>query len=104
MPLIMKHMGVSKAEATKLMIKSSELATDVRDKQLREKGTRSLVAASIGPYGALTETLAEYSGLYGKTTPVKTMAAVHKNSFQLYVDKTTVDLVAFETIPCRQEV
>ena len=48
--------------------------------------------------------MADYSGFYGKTTSIEEMAEVHKKSFQLYVDKTSVDLIAFETIPCREEV
>ena len=100
----MEHMKITEVEAIQLLIDSAKLTTDVRDKQLNEKSIDSLVAASIGPYAAFYADGSEYTGWYGAKVPEKQIADYHRPSFELWCDKTDVDLIAFETIPCSQEV
>ena len=61
-----------------------------------------LVAASIGPYGACLADGSEYNGHY-KHMQSEELIAWHRERFNLLCD-AKADILAFETIPCRNEV
>ena len=61
-----------------------------------------VVAASIGPYGACLADGSEYNGHY-KTTPPEELAEWHRPRFDVLCDANP-DVLAIETIPCRNEV
>ena len=55
--------GVPRSEAERLIASSVRIARDVRDSFT--DGRRRLVAASVGPYGAMLADGSEYRGRYG---------------------------------------
>ncbi|MDH6423106.1 homocysteine S-methyltransferase [Aurantimicrobium minutum] len=59
-------------------------------------GTGTLVAASVGPYGAILHDGSEYKGNYGKT--VKELRAFHAERLSVILSANP-DLLAIETIP-----
>lgn len=85
------------AEATdRLLRRSVSLASEARD-VARPDG---LVAASVGPYGAMLADGSEYRGDYGLT--VRELRAWHRPRLDVLAD-SGADLLAFETIPCLAE-
>jgi len=87
--------GLDRAAAASLLARSVELAREaVGDR-------RVLVAASIGPYGAVLANGAEYTGDYDLGTPSDARAALR--DFHLpraeVLAATEPDLLAIETIP-----
>ena len=63
-------------------------------------GDQLLVAASIGPYGAMLANGAEYTGRYGRT--VAELRAFHRERLEVLAG-TEADLLACETIPELEE-
>lgn len=59
-------------------------------------GTETLVAASVGPYGAILHDGSEYKGNYGKT--VEELRAFHAERLAVLLSANP-DLLAIETIP-----
>lgn len=59
-------------------------------------GTQTLVAASVGPYGAILHDGSEYKGNYGKT--LEELCAFHLERLDVLVSAHP-DLLAIETIP-----
>ncbi|MEG0161594.1 MAG: homocysteine S-methyltransferase [Aurantimicrobium sp.] len=59
-------------------------------------GTHTLVAASVGPYGAILHDGSEYKGNYGKT--VEELRAFHVERLSVLISANP-DLLAIETIP-----
>ena len=59
-------------------------------------GTQALVAASVGPYGAILHDGSEYKGNYGKT--VDELRAFHAERLAVLLSANP-DLLAIETIP-----
>ena len=59
-------------------------------------GTQTLVAASVGPYGAILHDGSEYKGNYGKT--VEELRAFHAERLSVLISAKP-DLLAIETIP-----
>ncbi|MDH6537102.1 homocysteine S-methyltransferase [Aurantimicrobium minutum] len=59
-------------------------------------GTQTLVAASVGPYGAILHDGSEYKGNYGKT--VEELRAFHVERLGVLLSANP-DLLAIETIP-----
>lgn len=59
-------------------------------------GTNTLVAASVGPYGAILHDGSEYKGNYGKT--LEELRAFHAERLDVLVSAHP-DLLAIETIP-----
>lgn len=91
-----ERLGLDRGEAERLMRLSVELAREARD------GTEgALVAASVGPYGAMLADGSEYRGEYGRTTAE--LCRWHEPRFAVLAD-AGADLLAFETIPCLPEV
>jgi homocysteine S-methyltransferase len=87
--------GLSRREAESLVRRSVILAREVRD-ELAVDGARRLVAASVGPYGAVRADGSEYRGRYG-LGPDR-LREFHLPRLELLLSAEP-DLLAVETIP-----
>jgi homocysteine S-methyltransferase len=87
--------GVGRAEAERLIASSVRIAREVRD-----EFPGRLVAASVGPYGAMLADGSEYRGNYGVTSQV--LREFHGPRLELLMNACP-DLLAVETIPDTQE-
>jgi homocysteine S-methyltransferase len=97
-----KDKGLDKVEAEALILKSVELAR-VAIERYSQKYCRqetTLVAASIGPFGAYLADGSEYRGNY--TIHERELFDFHEAKIRL-LDSASVDLLAFETIPSFSE-
>lgn len=95
--------GMSAIEADELMRLSVELAKQARDEFLKDNpglGFMPLVAASLGPYGAMLHDGSEYRGNYGVTA--ETLRSFHASRLALF-DRCGADVLALETIPSKLE-
>ena len=96
----------AREEATLLLRRSVELARAARERRVAELEAageavpRLLVAASIGPYGAMLADGQEYEGNYGRTR--EELAAFHRPRIAALL-AARPDLLAFETIPSQLE-
>jgi homocysteine S-methyltransferase len=95
--------GCSDEEAVALLRRSVGLAREAADAAESEAsdGVRRLVAASIGPYGAVLADGSEYRGDYGVTD--RALRDFHHSRMELLAT-AGADLLAIETVPCEQEV
>jgi len=95
--------GASRAESESLMRSSVSLAREAAGMVEADlpAGVRRLVAASVGPYGALRADGSEYHGDYGVTDAV--LRDVHGPRLEVLAS-AGADLLAIETIPSEQEV
>ncbi len=97
--------GFDREAAAALLRKSVQLACEAReqfwaDPANRAGRVRPLVAASIGPYGAMLADGSEYRGRYGLTE--QALMDFHRPRMQVLAD-SGADLFACETIPCALE-
>jgi homocysteine S-methyltransferase len=94
--------GLSANEADALMLRSVELAMQARDEFVAATAPdfAPLVAASIGPYGAVLHDGSEYRGDYG--VAVDDLRRFHEARLRLF-DASGADVLAFETIPSLPE-
>jgi homocysteine S-methyltransferase len=96
--------GVGRAEAERLITSSVRIARDVRDEfnagLPAAASERRLVAASVGPYGAMLADGSEYRGRYGVSAQV--LRDFHGPRLELLVGAGP-DLLAVETIPDADE-
>jgi len=95
--------GLSAAQADELIVSSVSLARQARDEFLRDNPDAHrapLVAASIGPYGAVLHDGSEYTGAYDITK--EDLFEFHRNRLEL-LDGAGADLLACETIPSMME-
>lgn len=97
--------GIDPEEARRLIRKSVEIACQARDEfwslpENRVGRIRPLVAASVGPYGAMLADGSEYRGDYG--VDEETLMAFHRPRLQVMVE-SGADLIAVETVPCLTE-
>ena len=98
--------GIAPEEATVLLRRSVELARAARERRVAELEAageavpRLLVAASIGPYGAMLADGQEYEGNYGLAR--QELAAFHRPRIAALL-AAGPDLLAFETIPSQLE-
>jgi homocysteine S-methyltransferase len=94
--------GLSADEADALILRSVELAMRSRDEFVAATAPDfvPLVAASIGPYGAVLHDGSEYRGDYNK--PVAELRRFHEARLQLF-DNSGADVLAFETVPSLPE-
>ncbi|MCH9695402.1 MAG: homocysteine S-methyltransferase [Gammaproteobacteria bacterium] len=91
-----RQYGIGTRDADRLMRLSVDLAVAASQKNASE----ALVAASLGPYGAMLHDGSEYHGNYGVgATAVRNY---HAPRIALF-DATAADVLAFETIPSRGE-
>lgn len=95
-------LGLSKDEATALLLKSVSLAESARDRFAAESRDRRMrfVAASVGPYGATLHDGSEYHGNYGLT--VAELSSFHEERFAV-LSESSADVLACETIPSLDE-
>lgn len=101
---LMKHLKLTENESYDLIKKAVELAK-IAIKLYKEtsKSDRDiLVAGSIGPYGAALNDASEYTGNYSDFTSIETMEKYHVPRITALVE-AGVDILAFETIPCKVE-
>ena len=109
-PLLMRVLGVDDETAAGLISKSVDIARSSASAAAEPTATAAtaacrrvvLVAASIGPYGACLADGSEYNGHY-KKLPVTDLVQWHQRRFDLLCDAKP-DVLAFETIPCRNEI
>ncbi|GAA1550225.1 homocysteine S-methyltransferase [Kribbella sancticallisti] len=87
--------GVPQDEAERLIASSVSIAREVRD-ELAADGRKRLVAASVGPYGAVLADGSEYRGRYGLTAAA--LREFHLPRLELLL-AAEPDLLAVETIP-----
>ena len=95
--------GLSAESTTAALRRSVEIARSARSRVLRERpGTARelLVAASVGPYGAVLHDGSEYRGDYGLDE--NALVDFHRERFTVLAD-AGADLLACETIPSRLE-
>jgi len=95
--------GLSAESTTAALRRSVEIARLARSGALREQpGTNRelLVAASVGPYGAVLHDGSEYRGDYGLDEDA--LVEFHRQRFTVLAD-AGADLLACETIPSRLE-
>lgn len=100
--------GLGHEEAAGLMRLAVALACEARDTFWHEAQhdpaqahrARPLVAASIGPYGAMLADGSEYRGHYGLDEAA--LMDFHRPRLQLLAD-SGADLLACETVPCLAE-
>jgi homocysteine S-methyltransferase len=91
--------GLSADEADALMRRSVELAVKARDEFCAahpDVADKPLIAASVGPYGAMLHDASEYRGNYGVSA--ETLRAFHESRLRLF-DASAADVLALETIP-----
>ena len=96
-------LGLSGDEANSLMRLSVQLAERARDEFLAANPSTEnvpLIAASIGPYGAMLHDGSEYDGQYGVSAA--TLRVFHEARLKLF-DSSDVDVLALETIPSSLE-
>jgi homocysteine S-methyltransferase len=84
--------GLTRAETDVVLRRSVELAREAADLA----GTGRIVAASIGPYGAMRADGSEYDGRYGVT--VDELIAFHRPRIETLLEAGP-DVLAVETIP-----
>ncbi|MFG1816845.1 homocysteine S-methyltransferase [Kribbella sp. NPDC049174] len=90
--------GVGRDEAERLITSSVRIAREVRDSLT--DGRLRLVAASVGPYGAVLADGSEYRGRYGVSA--KALRDFHGPRLELLIGAEP-DLLAVETIPDADE-
>ncbi|MET4100463.1 homocysteine S-methyltransferase [Agrococcus sp. UYP10] len=95
--------GIARAEAEALIRRSVTIAREARDEVTAVTGDRAvrLVAASVGPSGAVLADGSEYRGRYGMTR--NALRDFHGPRMELLVSAGP-DLLALETIPDLDEV
>ena len=91
--------GLSRADSQALIRRSVGVAREVRD-ELAGDGRRRLVAASVGPYGAVLADGSEYRGRYGLTRAE--LREFHLPRVELLASAAP-DLIACETVPDADE-
>lgn len=96
--------GYDRRQTTELLTESVRLAQRARDEYVAESDGRPagewLVAASVGPYGAMRADGSEYTGAYGVGDDV--LREFHRPRLEVLAEADP-DLLAIETIPSVQE-
>lgn len=98
-----ERIGLNRSDATKMMIKSIELADEARSVFIKKNNQSESIflAASIGPYGAFLADGSEYRGDY-RISDIE-LREFHAEKIRI-LESTNVDFLAFETIPSLQEI
>lgn len=91
-----KRHGIGAREAARLLWLSVELARRAGEAVVRPP----LVAASIGPYGAVLHDGSEYRGKYRRSR--RELKAFHRPRLEVLLEAEP-DLLAIETLPSRRE-
>ena len=97
-----ERIGLTRSESEAMLLRSVELAEEARRIFLKEnsEGNRIYLAASIGPYGAFLADGSEYKGKYDISD--QRLKEFHTEKVSI-LEETTVDFLAFETIPSFRE-
>ena len=100
-----RRRGIDREAAAQLMRDAVRLAMEAREEfwavpANREGRLRPLVAASIGPYGAMLADGSEYRGHYARSDAQ--LREFHRPRFEVLAE-SGADLLAIETIPCLRE-
>lgn len=95
--------GLGRRETEDALRASVRLAQEARQ-QAREEGAREplLVAASVGPYGAVLAGGQEYTGDYGPGMDRRALVEFHRPRLEILAE-AGADLLAVETIPSVRE-
>lgn len=88
--------GIDRTHAAELLRTSVAIAREAADEHASNTGAEPLVAASIGPYGAVLADGSEYDGRYRKT--VDELVDFHRPRLEALL-AAEPDLLAVETIP-----
>ena len=101
-PGLIKH-GYSKNEAKAIIQKSVDLAVQAREvfKEKTKDTKDTIIAASIGPYGAYLADGSEYNGNY--KISVDELREFHAERLSIFAE-SKADLLAFETFPDYNEL
>ena len=97
------QLGIDADDADDLIASSVSLAKQARDEYMEQNpglARQRLVAASIGPYGAVLMDGSEYTGDYGVSQAV--LRDFHEQRLQI-LDQSGADVLACETLPSLQE-
>jgi len=102
--------GIEHEDAARLMLEAVSLAREARDEFCASlspgvrtpsaHSPRPLIAASVGPYGAMRADGSEYRGHYGRSD--RELAEFHRPRLEVLA-RSGADVLAFETLPCLQE-
>ena len=94
--------GLTEKQADSLIVASVDLAVQARDEYLHDNPSSDspLIAASIGPYGAVMHDGTEYTGAYDVSR--SELEEFHGLRLEL-LDQSDADLLACETIPSFEE-
>ncbi|MCB1017404.1 MAG: homocysteine S-methyltransferase, partial [Acidimicrobiales bacterium] len=92
--------GRTAADAATALRRSVRLAREAADRVAGDVGGERLVAASVGPYGAVLADGSEYHGRYGRTAA--DLTAFHRRRIEVLEDAGP-DLLAVETLPTAVE-
>jgi homocysteine S-methyltransferase len=97
--------GIEREGAARLMREAVSLALEARAEFCASVPSvgfapRPLIAASVGPYGALLADGSEYRGHYGRSD--RELADFHRPRLDVLA-QSGADVLAFETVPCLQE-
>lgn len=96
--------GIGAAAAAGLMRDAVDLAVSARDEFWSAHGNRGgrrpLIAASVGPYGAMLADGSEYRGRYACDD--RTLREFHEARLNVLAT-SGADVLAFETLPCLRE-
>jgi homocysteine S-methyltransferase len=100
-----RRRGTLRDGAAQLMRDAVALAAAARDEywadpENRTGRLRPLIAASVGPYGAMLADGSEYRGLYAVSD--QDLSAFHRPRLEVLA-QSGADLLACETIPCLRE-
>jgi homocysteine S-methyltransferase len=100
-----RRRGIERDRAAQLMRDAVALAAAARDEywaglENPAARLRPLIAASVGPYGAMLADGSEYRGLYAVND--QELAAFHRPRLAVLA-QSGADLLACETIPCLRE-
>ncbi len=94
--------GLSRSEAEAALLRSTRLAREAYERVgARHDAPPSIVAASVGPYGAWLADGSEYDGRYGLSRAE--LRAFHAERFALLA-ASGADVLACETLPSLEEV
>ena len=96
--------GIEHERAAQLMREAVSLAREARAEFCADAppglSPRPLIAASVGPYGAMLADGSEYRGEYGLSD--RRLAEFHRPRLEVLA-RSGADVIAFETLPCLQE-
>ena len=93
---LLKNRGYNKSKSKKIILKSIEILNQVKKKTNKN----FIIAASIGPYGSSLADGSEYRGINNISD--EKLYEFYKDKVDV-LDKSTADLLAFETVPSFKE-